>query len=213
MPDVVDEFPPDEIPAADVEAAAPPSRRLGQQRGAFGTRLSPKDRAQFMEALRQGATFGAAAMLIGRSRNTIERWRIRGRAGVKGYVKLYEDMEKAKGRSINRLHEIAHKAAAEDGRLALALLDRLDPEFKSLREQKRPESSVEVVTQGGVLNSDGSMSKNMTRVRYHLSWDDGAPVKFPGIGQPLLSGTLEPDAASDDDEEATDDLERMPEKP
>ncbi len=188
------------VPPEDAVDAAPPivpfSRKKGRQRGLYGTRLSKQQRDLLLRCIREGGTFAAAAASIGRDRSTIERWRIYGREGRPGYARLYLDMEEARGYHLMRLHNFTAKKATEetaDGRLALALLDRHDPEFRELRSARRQEASVEVVTAAGVQTDGAAGAKVATRVTYSLSWDDGSPVRFPGLhGVPLALPAGEP---------------------
>jgi hypothetical protein len=178
-------------PPEDQEAAAaiePNKRPKGRTRGPYGTRLSPTDRKLFLDALRAGCSFAAAAMSIGRSRDTVERWRMLGRAAMegqkagKGYGLLYHDMEKARGHSLRRLHVITQVKAKDDGRLALALLDRHDPDFRELREMRRAALSAEVVTGAAASSTEGAAGAQVAaKVTYTLTWDDGSPIGFPGL--------------------------------
>jgi len=175
--------PPDEIPPEDRVAALPSSlvREPKHQRGLYGARLHKRDREILLEALRGGASIAAAAALIGRDRSTISRWRMLGAEGRPGYRKFYLDSEQALGHALRRLHNAANLAASTDGRLALALLDRLDPDFRALRAARRS-GAASVVADFIAQPSDVSGQPGMAaRVTYTLSWDDGTPLGLPGI--------------------------------
>ena len=193
-----DDEPPDEEPVQDAEKVAeaidapamePSSvRKRGMKRGIYGLRLGKKDRATLIAAIRGGATDTAAAQLIGRSRASIAGWRMLGAEGKPGYARLYYEMETARGHALTHLHLFANQKATEpsaDGRLAVALLDRNDPEFRELRASRRTEVSTEIVAAAGV--SAGGAASVGARVTYSLSWDDGAPIRVPGlVGAPLF---------------------------
>jgi hypothetical protein len=186
------------VPPEDLTAAEPlfERRRSGQTRGPYGARLSKSDRKLMIQALEGGCTLGAMAQLLGRAKSTIEDWRSKGAAGVPGYAALYRDMERAMGRSIHRLHVKTNTEAVKkeaDGRLALALLDRRDPEFIAFRTARRAEGSVEVVAAAGVQSEGAAGAKVAARITYSLSWEDGSPVRFPGLhGAPLALPAVEP---------------------
>jgi hypothetical protein len=204
------------LPPGEVIAAAPltPARRIkGQRRGAYGAQLSKIDRDTLINSIKGGATFTAAAKLIGRDKTTIERWRMKGAAGQRGYARLYYDMEVARGHSLVRLHLFTNQkamAAGADGRLALALLDRHDPEFRELRSiRARGEATAEVVVATGAV-ADGGVAKAAARITYKLSWEDDSPVNFPGLQRreaPIEVSALQPGGnggrpSANDDEDA-----------
>jgi hypothetical protein len=201
----------------DAEAAQPPSlpqhkefathRKFTRHRGLYGARLSKLDRDRFLQALREGATLSAAAMLIGRSRATIESWRIKGAAGERGYALFYYHMEQAMGHTLKRWHNTVNIAALKDPRLALSLLDRHDPDFRRLRAMNRAEMSTEIVAVAGTPAGGAAAGPAVAaRMRYTLTWDDGEPVGFPGLAEPVPALGALPAASADDGEE--DDLDR-----
>ena len=137
-----------------------------------------------LETFKGGGTISAAAAAIGRHPDTIKRWREWGRAGKPGYVKLYQDIELAIGHTLRRLHfKVNFEATKEtaDGKLALALLDRLDPDFIKNRMPRHPEMSAEVVTGAATMIEGGAAAKAATKIAFKLTWDDGEPVRFPGL--------------------------------
>jgi hypothetical protein len=177
----------EEIPPEDLGHAAPlnPSKRPPRrQRGPYGTRLSKMDRELFLQCLRAGGTLTAAAKFIGRSRTTVERWRSFGREGRPGYARLYYDTERAMGHCLMRLEAFAVKKATEataDGRLALALADRLDPQLIALRQSGRQNTAVQVVASASSSGEETKSTAAAQVITYRLSWDDGEPMDIPGI--------------------------------